>query len=118
MELINNVSSSEHKYQLTLNSLWKYVNEIIEVAYLPPHGNNVRSTYAKEYKRTLRLAADRRGQDRHGEAVVKIEAAGVCGRDLVVRKGAFPHVNQPVVPDREGSWESGGGGAPSLGELF
>ncbi len=71
MELINNVSSSDlylmHKYQLTLNSLWKYVNEIfgdIEVAYLPPHGNNVRSTYAKEYKRTLRPAADGHGQDR------------------------------------------------------
>ncbi len=48
-----------HKYQLTLNSLWKYVNEIfgdIEVAYLPPYGNNIRSTHAKEYERTLRLA--------------------------------------------------------------
>jgi D-arabinose 1-dehydrogenase-like Zn-dependent alcohol dehydrogenase len=37
-----------------------------------------------------------------GEVVVKIDAAGVCGRDLVVRKGAFPHVKPPVVPDREG----------------
>jgi len=56
-----------HKYQLTLNSLWKYVNEIfgdVEVAYLPPPGNNIRSTYAKEYERTLRLAADGHGQDR------------------------------------------------------
>lgn len=37
-----------------------------------------------------------------GEVVVKIEAAGVCGRDLVVRKGAFPHVKPPVVPGHEG----------------
>lgn len=37
-----------------------------------------------------------------GEAVVKIEAAGVCGRDLVVRKGAFPHVKPPVIPGHEG----------------
>ncbi len=37
-----------------------------------------------------------------GEAVVKIEAVGVCGRDLVVRKGAFPHVKPPVVPGHEG----------------
>lgn len=37
-----------------------------------------------------------------GEVLVKIEAAGVCGRDLVVRKGAFPHVKLPVVPGHEG----------------
>jgi Zn-dependent alcohol dehydrogenases len=37
-----------------------------------------------------------------GEVVVKIEAAGVCGRDLVVRKGAFPHVKPPVIPGHEG----------------
>ncbi len=37
-----------------------------------------------------------------GEVVVKIEVAGVCGRDLVVRKGAFPHVKPPVVPGHEG----------------
>lgn len=37
-----------------------------------------------------------------GEVLVKIEAAGVCGRDLVVRKGAFPHVRPPVVPGHEG----------------
>jgi D-arabinose 1-dehydrogenase-like Zn-dependent alcohol dehydrogenase len=37
-----------------------------------------------------------------GEVVVKIDAAGVCGRDLVVRKGAFPRVKPSVVPDREG----------------
>jgi D-arabinose 1-dehydrogenase-like Zn-dependent alcohol dehydrogenase len=37
-----------------------------------------------------------------GEVVVKIEAAGVCGRDLVVRKGAFLHVKPPVVPGHEG----------------
>jgi alcohol dehydrogenase len=37
-----------------------------------------------------------------GEVVVKIEAAGVRGRDLVVRKGAFPHVKLPVVPGHEG----------------
>jgi fatty-acyl-CoA synthase len=53
------LSYSVEKYQLTLNNLWKYINEIfgdVEVAHLPPHGNNIRSTYAKEYKRTLRLA--------------------------------------------------------------
>lgn len=37
-----------------------------------------------------------------GEALVRIEAAGVCGRDLVVRKGAFPHVRLPVIPGHEG----------------
>jgi len=37
-----------------------------------------------------------------GEVVVRIEAAGVCGRDLVVRKGAFPHVKPPVIPGHEG----------------
>ena len=37
-----------------------------------------------------------------GEVVVKIEAAGVCGRDLVVRRGAFPHVKPPVVSGHEG----------------
>ncbi|MEM0276604.1 alcohol dehydrogenase catalytic domain-containing protein [Pyrobaculum sp.] len=37
-----------------------------------------------------------------GDVVVKIEAAGVCGRDLVVRKGAFPHVKPPIVPGHEG----------------
>ena len=37
-----------------------------------------------------------------GDVLVKIEAAGVCGRDLVVRKGAFPHVKPPVVPGHEG----------------
>lgn len=37
-----------------------------------------------------------------GEVLVKIEAAGVCGRDLVVRKGAFPHVKPPVIPGHEG----------------
>jgi fatty-acyl-CoA synthase len=55
------------RYQLTSNGLWKYVNEIfgdVELAYLPPHGNSIRSMYAKEYERTLRLAADRHGQGR------------------------------------------------------
>ncbi|MGC9169196.1 MAG: alcohol dehydrogenase catalytic domain-containing protein [Thermoproteus sp.] len=37
-----------------------------------------------------------------GEVLVKVEAAGVCGRDLVVRKGAFPHVRLPVIPGHEG----------------
>jgi len=37
-----------------------------------------------------------------GEVVVGIEAVGVCGRDLVVRKGAFPHVKPPVIPGHEG----------------
>lgn len=37
-----------------------------------------------------------------GEVLVKIEAAGVCGRDLVVRKGAFPHVKLPITPGHEG----------------
>ncbi|AAL64117.1 alcohol dehydrogenase (Zinc) [Pyrobaculum aerophilum str. IM2] len=37
-----------------------------------------------------------------GEVLVKIEAAGVCGRDLVVRKGAFPHVKPPIIPGHEG----------------
>ncbi|MEM3326805.1 MAG: alcohol dehydrogenase catalytic domain-containing protein, partial [Thermoproteus sp.] len=37
-----------------------------------------------------------------GEVLVKIEAAGVCGRDLVVRKGAFPHVRLPITPGHEG----------------
>ena len=37
-----------------------------------------------------------------GEALVKIEVAGVCGRDLVVRRGAFPHVKPPIVPGHEG----------------
>ncbi len=37
-----------------------------------------------------------------GEVVVRIEAAGVCGRDLVLRKGAFPHVKPPVIPGHEG----------------
>jgi alcohol dehydrogenase len=37
-----------------------------------------------------------------GEVLIKIEAAGVCGRDLVVRKGAFPHVKPPVIPGHEG----------------
>lgn len=37
-----------------------------------------------------------------GDVVVKVEAAGVCGRDLVVRRGAFPHVKPPVVPGHEG----------------
>ncbi|MGC9050336.1 long-chain-fatty-acid--CoA ligase [Pyrobaculum sp.] len=47
------------KYQLTLSNLWKYIKEIygdVEVAYLPPHGNNIRSTYGREYERSLRLA--------------------------------------------------------------
>jgi fatty-acyl-CoA synthase len=50
---------SMEKYQLTLNNIWKYIKEIfgdVEVAHLPPHGNNIRSTYAKEYEKTLRLA--------------------------------------------------------------
>lgn len=37
-----------------------------------------------------------------GEVLVKIEAAGICGRDLVVRKGAFPHVKPPIIPGHEG----------------
>lgn len=37
-----------------------------------------------------------------GEVLVKIEAAGVCGRDIVVRKGAFPHVKPPVTLGHEG----------------
>lgn len=37
-----------------------------------------------------------------GEVLVRVEAAGVCGRDLVVRRGAFPHVKPPVVPGHEG----------------
>ncbi|MEM1638134.1 MAG: alcohol dehydrogenase catalytic domain-containing protein [Pyrobaculum sp.] len=37
-----------------------------------------------------------------GEVLVKMEAAGVCGRDLVVRKGAFPHVRLPITPGHEG----------------
>ncbi|MEM3834650.1 long-chain-fatty-acid--CoA ligase [Pyrobaculum sp.] len=47
------------RYNLTLNKIWQYVKEIngdVEVAHLPPHGNNIRSTYAREYERTLRLA--------------------------------------------------------------
>jgi fatty-acyl-CoA synthase len=47
------------KYQLTLNNILKYVKEVfsdVEVAHLPPHGNNIRSTYGKEYERILRLA--------------------------------------------------------------
>ncbi len=52
-----------------------------------------------------------------GEVVVKIEAVGVCGRDLVMRKGAFPRKAACGARPR-GGWESGGGGVPFLGELF
>jgi fatty-acyl-CoA synthase len=53
------LSYSMEKYQLTLNNLWKYIKEIfgdVEVVHLPPHGNDIRSTYAEEYEKTLRLA--------------------------------------------------------------
>ncbi|ABO09090.1 long-chain-fatty-acid--CoA ligase [Pyrobaculum calidifontis] len=46
-------------YQLTLNNILKYVKEIysdVEVVYRPPHGNDIRSTYGREYERVLKLA--------------------------------------------------------------
>jgi len=46
-------------YQLTLNKILKFAKEIysdVEIVYRPPHGNDIRSTYEREYERVLKLA--------------------------------------------------------------
>src|SRR5690606_6051538 len=40
-----------------------------------------------------------------GEAVVRIAAAGVCGRDLIDRRGGFPAMKLPTVLGHEFSGE-------------
>jgi len=36
-----------------------------------------------------------------GEVLVRVGACGVCGRDLIDRKGGFPYIRLPVVPGHE-----------------
>src|SRR5262245_40565758 len=36
-----------------------------------------------------------------GTAIVRVRAAGVCYRDVIDRKGGFPHLVTPVVPGHE-----------------
>jgi D-arabinose 1-dehydrogenase-like Zn-dependent alcohol dehydrogenase len=36
-----------------------------------------------------------------GEVLVRVHACGVCGRDLVDRKGGFPYMRLPIVPGHE-----------------
>jgi D-arabinose 1-dehydrogenase-like Zn-dependent alcohol dehydrogenase len=38
---------------------------------------------------------------RSGCAIVKVEAEGVCFRDVVERRGGFPFIKRPVVPGHE-----------------
>lgn len=44
---------------MTLNNVLRYVAEVfgdVPIAYRPPHGNDVKSTYGREYERILKLA--------------------------------------------------------------
>ena len=36
-----------------------------------------------------------------GEVLVRVQACGVCGRDLIDRKGGFPYLRLPIVPGHE-----------------
>jgi D-arabinose 1-dehydrogenase-like Zn-dependent alcohol dehydrogenase len=51
---------------------------------------------------SLRLDADYpRPTLRPGCAIVRVEAEGVCHRDVVERRGGFPFIKRPVVPGHE-----------------
>jgi fatty-acyl-CoA synthase len=90
---------SMEKYQLTLNNIWKYIKEIfgdVEVAHLPPHGNNICSTYAKEYEKTLRLADGLRQMGvGPGDKVATIDRNTVWHFDLC---WAFPGMGAVLHP--------------------
>jgi D-arabinose 1-dehydrogenase-like Zn-dependent alcohol dehydrogenase len=50
---------------------------------------------------SLSLETRSRPALRAGEALVQVEAEGVCFRDIVERRGGFPFIKRPVIPGHE-----------------
>jgi D-arabinose 1-dehydrogenase-like Zn-dependent alcohol dehydrogenase len=50
---------------------------------------------------SLSLETRSRPTLRPGQALVQIEAEGVCFRDIVERRGGFPFIKRPVIPGHE-----------------